>query len=151
MSSLDPVVKRIEVALGVAEAFDLFTRQMKRWWPLATHACGEGGGEDVQFEERVGGRVLEAGRDGKTHVWGTLTAWDPPHHFAMTWHPTRPVEQATQLSVRFEALAGGGCALQLVHGGWEAAGEQAQALHDGYEGGWVGVLEGYAQAAAGSL
>ncbi|MBH9579183.1 SRPBCC domain-containing protein [Inhella proteolytica] len=147
MSALPPVEKRIEVALDVEAAFDLFTRQMRRWWPLATHACGEGGGEDVRFEEHVGGRVLETGKDGKEHVWGTLTAWAPPHHFAMTWHPTRPVEQATQVSVCFEALPDGGCALLLWHGGWEAAGEQAAAMHEGYEGGWVGVLALFQQAA----
>ena len=118
--SLSPVVKRVEVALAPAAAFDLFTRQMTRWWPLATHCCATGGALDVRFDERRGGEVVETGRDGSRHVWGTITRWDPPRAFAMTWHPKRAPQSATHVAVEFRDIGSGQCEVLLTHGGWVA-------------------------------
>jgi hypothetical protein len=144
--SLPPVVKRIEVALAPADAFDLFTRQIARWWPLAQYCCSEGGALDVVFDQGLGGQVVESGRDGEQHLWGTVTAWDPPRAFAMSWPPARLPEQSTQVSVEFRDAAPGRCEVVLTHGGWEALGADAQKSRDAYEGGWVAVMDLFQQA-----
>jgi len=145
-AALAPVVKRITVRLDPAGAFDLFTREMSRWWPLRTHSCAADSAVSVQVEPRVGGQVMEVARDGSRAPWGTVLAWEPPRRFAMTWHPMSDPAQATRIEVSFTAHSGGGCEVELVHSGWEARGVDADAWRTRYEGGWVAVLDCYLQA-----
>jgi uncharacterized protein YndB with AHSA1/START domain len=141
-----PVDQSVAVQIAPAEAFDIFTRQMRLWWPFAGHSCADDA-EDVQFAARVGGAVTEISRSGQRHVWGCLTEWDPPHGFAMSWHPGAGPERASRLRVRFTAVAGG-TEVHLVHDGWEVHGDAAQRNRDMYDSGWPGVLKAYAAAAA---
>ena len=136
-----PVRKTVQVRLAPADAFDLFTRQMSRWWPLARYSCGGADAERVEFDLRAGGQVVEHTKSGQRHVWGTVSAWEPPQRFAMTWHPAHAPEEATHLLVEFAALAGGGTEVRLTHDGWETRGQQAR---DSYDGGWNAVLALYA-------
>jgi hypothetical protein len=147
MNEPDAVVHRIEVVLSVEQAFELFVNGMARWWPFAGHSCGGDDACGVRFEPRVGGTVTELTRSGAEHPWGRLTAWQPPAHFAMTWHPAQDAERATRLSVRFSAVAGG-CAVELRHDGWAVRGDQAVPIRDNYDQGWAMALGRYAAAAA---
>lgn len=144
--SIPPVDQRVTVRIGPQEAFALFTRAMGAWWPFQGHSCGGEAGGDVQFEPRVGGAVTELGRDGSRWAWGTLSEWDPPHAFAMSWHPGLPLDQATQLRVSFTACAAG-TEVRVLHSGWEARGDQAAAKRDSYNGGWPVTLQAFVQAA----
>ena len=140
--SIPPIEKTIRVRLIPADAFDLFTRQITRWWPLAQYSCGGADALGLEFEEKVGGVVIERTRGGERHVWGTVTAWDPPHRFSMTWHPGHPLQEATRLTVEFTA-AESGTEVRLFHDGWEARDPQAR---ESYDGGWPAVLARYAAA-----
>lgn len=146
MSALPPVEQRIVVKLTPDDAFDLFTRGLARWWPFKGHSCSDAA-QDVVFEPRVGGSVTEIGADGSRHAWGTLTTWDPPSAFAMTWHPGQDASRATQLTLRFSAVAGG-CEVHLMHGGWDVLGADADAMRGNYDQGWGWVLGHYVEAAA---
>lgn len=132
---LTPVVKTIQVRLDAADAFDLFTRQMDRWWPLARFSCGGATAQSIEMELRVGGTVGERTRDGTFHVWGTLTAWEPPRRSALTWQPGQAPETATRLEVAFTPVAAGGTEVRLVHDGWRDAGRRGS-----YAEGWDAVL-----------
>jgi len=83
------------------------------------------------------------------HAWGVLTAWEPPLHFAMAWHPGQSPDRATALSVRFLAVEGG-CEVALEHSGWSACGDDAAAARNSYDEGWVYVIGRYARAAQGT-
>jgi len=146
MTEPPPVEHRIVMPLAPAAAFELFTKGMSRWWPFKGHCCAEDA-LDVEFEPRVGGAVTEIGAAGARHPWGTLTQWQPPAAFAMTWHPAQPQRQATRLQVRFIEVPEG-CEVHLIHDGWSARGEQAHESRDAYDGGWVGVLRAYGNASA---
>ena len=65
----DPIRKSVIVPLDPAAAFDLFTRDIDRWWPKESHslAAADGLGQEahVRVEPRVGGRVIETGADGR--------------------------------------------------------------------------------------
>lgn len=143
---LPPVEQRIVVKLAPADAFELFTRGLARWWPFRGHSCSDDA-EDVLFDGRVGGAVTEVGKDGSRHTWGTLTAWDPPSTFAMSWHPGQGAERATQLAIRFTAVPGG-CEVHLLHGGWDALGADGDAMRGNYDKGWGRVFELYVAFAA---
>jgi hypothetical protein len=150
MNRLPAVERAVAVALTPAQAFELFTVHMARWWPFAGHSCSQQEGGTVDFEPRVGGAVTEVGQDGRRHAWGILDAWDPPNGFAMSWHPGLPEAEATRLEVSFVAEAAG-TLVRVRHDGWEARGEQAGDKRDQYENGWGHVLSLYAAAAlAGS-
>jgi len=144
---LEPVCHAVDVALPVEDAFALFTGGLARWWPLGSHSCSQDAGATVRFGTGVGAAVVEVAPDGATHPWGTLTRWEPPHAFAMRWHPGQDAALATLLEVRFEPQ-GGGCRVSICHGGWEARGANAAEVRGNYERGWVVVLGGLAEAAA---
>lgn len=139
-----PVRHRVRVALSAPQAFELFTADLARWWPMATHSCSGDKAARVHFEPRVGGSVRERGGDGREHVWGRITRWDAPRAFAMTWHPGRGEDEATVLEVSFVPAGEGACEVQVLHSGWE---RRDAAAREGYERGWPQVLASLAGAA----
>lgn len=144
-----PVVKSVLVALAPEQAFDVFTRDISRWWPLATYSCTGAEAVSVSIEERIGGRVIEQARDGGLHVWGTVEVWDPPRRFAMRWHPRSTAKQATTLAVSFSPDKDG-CRLELIHSGWERRPGPERARRN-YDGGWDVVLAAYARRAGRTM
>jgi hypothetical protein len=142
-----PVDQRVHVRLAPEDAFGLFTREMAAWWPFAGHSCSDDDGQDVRFDPRVGGQVTEVAGDGSTYVWGTLSEWDPPHAFTMSWHPGLPTEVATRLRVSF-VPRDGGTEVRVLHDGWAARGAQAAEKRDQYDGGWPVTLQAFGRAAA---
>ena len=139
--------KTIEVAAAPDRAFRLFTEGMAGWWPVRTHSVGEDRAETVVFEPGLGGRIYERTLDGDEHVWGTVTAWEPPGRVVFTWHPGRGPDTEQDVEVRFEP-SGTGTRVELVHTGWERLGDRAAAVRENYDGGWDLVVgERFAAAA----
>jgi len=141
--TIEPVRKTVEVGCTVAEAFSLFTDEIDSWWPLATHSIGEADAEACYFEGREGGRIYESDADGSIHLWGTVTAWEPPARVVFTWHPGRDASTAQEVELRFSESADG-TRVELEHRGWDILGDRAVETRNAYESGWVGVLERYA-------
>ena len=134
----DPIVVDVVVPCPPARAFDYFTRDIARWWPLPTHSCAMDDAVDVAFEPHVGGRIVERARDGASHVWGGVTAWEPGRRVAFSWHPGRGADEATWVDVKFAAHADG-TRVTLTHGGWERR-EDGASVRGNYVGGWRNVL-----------
>ena len=145
-----PVQRSVTVNLLPAEAFELFTRRMRLWWPFVGHSCGDAESVDVHFEPRTGGAVTEISRTGERWTWGTLLEWDPPHGFVMSWHPGLPAQEATRLQVSFTPQ-GIGTEVRVHHDGWEARGRDAQVKRDQYDGGWPHTLAAFSTAAAAKV
>jgi uncharacterized protein YndB with AHSA1/START domain len=141
-SVIPPVEKSIQVALPLEEAFNLFTRGLTTWWPLASHSVGEDDAVSCHVEEHEGGRVYEVNKDGTEAPWGTVLTWEPPHRFMMTWHPGYDSNMATELEVLFES-EGEGTRLDLIHRNWENLAERAKETREGYLTGWDFVLGQY--------
>lgn len=148
MSLPEPVRLARQLRLTPEQAFALFTTGMQRWWPMASHSCSGDGAATLAFEPRLGGDVTEIAPGGARHVWGRVTDWDPPHRFAMSWHPGRDPSEATRLEVCFVAIDGG-CELRLCHDGWGARGGDAARMRDSYAKGWPAVLDGLAASTQG--
>lgn len=144
---LPPLEIAVTVPLPPEEAFDLFTRDVASWWPLATHSVCGARAATCAFEGGAGGQLVEVSDDGSRHVWGTVLAWDPPDRLALTWHPGRDASTAQEVEVRFVPQPDG-CRVELTHSGWEALAEAAPAARDRYEGGWQHVLGGAFRQAA---
>jgi len=147
----DPIVKTIDVPCDAATAFDVFVTKIGTWWPLDGHAASAAHGKaalDVTIEPRVGGAVYETMFDGNRDAWGEVLEYEPGVTFAMTWHPGNNKSAPTRVSVRFEALSGSATRVTLTHAGWDAWGEEADAMRGNYNAGWAFVFGvRYAEAA----
>lgn len=139
-----PVVKTIDVPCPQDRAFDIFTRDINRWWPRDRHsvsAMDHGAtAQAITLEPQVGGAITETGHDGTLHRWGTVTTFDPHDQLTLAWHINSPAEEATIVDIRFEPLSNG-TRVTLSHHGWEVLGARAEAMRDGYDNGWVSVFE----------
>lgn len=138
-----PVRKSVTVPMRPEAAFRRFTEGIAGWWPLATHSVSESAEASCAIEGRIGGRIVETAPDGAEHVWGTVTAWEPPGRLVFTWHPGRSEDTGQEVEIRFRA-AGEGTRVDLVHTGWERLGEKAAGMRAGYDAGWDVVLGRYA-------
>jgi hypothetical protein len=72
------VRKIIKVDAPQAVAWEVFTGQLKAWWPLAVYKIGSANAVDAIIEPRVGGCWYERGEDGSSCDWGRVLAWAPP-------------------------------------------------------------------------
>jgi uncharacterized protein YndB with AHSA1/START domain len=146
-TSIEPVSKSVVVPALPDRAFELFTAHIEEWWPLRTHSVGEDDAAGVAFGDGVGGAITETLADGTQSVWGTVTAWDPPHRVAFSWHPGTAKAEATQVEVTFTADGSGSTVVRLTHSGWERRTDGATA-RDGYDSGWEPVISRFAELAA---
>ncbi len=139
-----PIVKKVLVACGSAQAFDVFTREIATWWPLARHTASAGQGQAAQaitIEPHVGGAVYETMFDGTRDSWGEVVDWQQGTRFAMTWHPGSNKAHPTRVEVRFDEMPDGQTQVTLTHSGWEAWADQADDKRGTYASGWVHVFE----------
>ena len=136
VKTIEPVRKTIVVRAEPDRAFRRFTAKIGAWWPLEHHSLGKDQAETCVLESRVGGRFLERDRAGEEVVWGHVSAWDPPNSLAFSFHPGRPAEHATKVSVTFAEDATGTTLVALVHDGWEVMGDDGETLRQRYDEGW---------------
>jgi uncharacterized protein YndB with AHSA1/START domain len=147
-ASIAPVVKTIIVACSPEEAFQYFTADFSKWWPLATHSVVAYASEfkdqpaTVIFEPRMGGRIFERARSGEEHVWGSVLEWQPPARVVFSFHPGRDPAEAQTVEVAFSPVPEG-AKVVLTHSGWEKLGVNAQKARDSYEQGWAPVFGRY--------
>jgi uncharacterized protein YndB with AHSA1/START domain len=140
---LAPLVKTVVVPTTPDRAFTLFTAELGRWWPLATHSVAREQATDVRLEGAVGGQIIEYDASGPVGSWGTVSDWDPPHTVSFSWHPGTDPKEAGHVTVRFTAR-GDGTAVELTHTGWEHRPDGA-AARENYDTGWVFVLRQFEQ------
>ena len=153
------VRKSVRVEVPIERAFSVFVEQMESWWP-ASHHIGGTAFETIIVEPRVGGRWYERNVEGQQCNWGTVLAWDAPHHVAFSWHvgPGRESlewgydadpARASRVDVRFTAEGAGATVVELVHSGLERHGAGVEQLRAAFEApnAWSGILALYAEAA----
>jgi uncharacterized protein YndB with AHSA1/START domain len=121
----DRIRAMVAVPLPVAETFELFTREIDRWWRRGPKYRNRvGAGAVICIEPRLDGRVFEAltGADGHEHAFeiGRVLAWEPPHRLVLSWRAANfaPGER-TEVEVSF-AASRSGTTVTLEHRGWTA-------------------------------
>ena len=115
------VRKSVFVRCTPEHAFTVFTERIGDWWPFDGHSLFDDKAEAVVFEGHVGGRVYERSAEGEEGLWGTMTVWDPPNGFTMTWHPGRGEETAQELELRFSPKAAERGSTSCTQGGSASA------------------------------
>src|SRR5258708_15775732 len=132
-----PPVRQATVVRARAQGtFDSFVTTIGAWWPVQPFSAGKDRVRAVTVERRRGGRVYETWDDGTEVDWGTVTAWDPPARFVMTWSGT---PAATEVEFTFVLVGPALTRVTVEHRGWEALteGQLAEdcALPGGYSSG----------------
>jgi uncharacterized protein YndB with AHSA1/START domain len=146
--ALAPIVKTITVRRPPAEAFELFTAGLARWWPFDRYSLHQAETATCAMEPRAGGRIWETARNGEEATWGTVLAWEPPSRFVMAWHPGRPAEAAQEVELTFEPVPEG-TRVTLEHRDWAKLGAEAVEMRGNYLNGWAYVFDvRYAEACA---
>ncbi len=137
--------KVVTVALPPERAFALFTEGATDWWPFATHSVHGEKAVAAVFDPYAGGRLYERTAAGEEADWGRVVEFEPPHRFRLEW--VVDPRCTGEVEVRFVA-EGGGTRVELDHRGWEAYGDEAEAMLGRYGTGWDLVLGRYVEEAA---
>jgi uncharacterized protein YndB with AHSA1/START domain len=144
------VTKTVTVQAPPKRAFEVFTGEMSRWWPLATHHVGAQPAEAAVVEPHEGGRWFERAADGTECDWGRVLAWEPPNRVVLTFEmspewkhdPAYP----TEVEVRFVPEGEAATRVELEHRRLDLYGEKSAEMAEAYggDGGWSGILDAYA-------
>jgi uncharacterized protein YciI/uncharacterized protein YndB with AHSA1/START domain len=140
VSTVPPIRREILVDAGPATAFEVFTGDIGRWWPVTEYSVyGAGGTVTLANSE-----IVERSADGHSALWGTITRWEPPVAVAFTWHPGQTADRASHVEVTFAPAgpAAGQTLVTLVHRGWDSLDDPAAARAE-YDEGWPVVLGRY--------
>jgi DNA-binding transcriptional ArsR family regulator len=65
----------LRIKASAQRTFEVMTQQSLDWFP---HTYGEDRVQRIVLEPRVGGQHYEDWGDGSGHLYGQVTAWDPP-------------------------------------------------------------------------
>jgi len=154
IDTLPPVVKTIEVPCDQARAFEIFVNGMPRWWPLDKRSMSlmRNGGRpaaDLLVDPRKGGKIVEISPDGDEYHWGTIRVYDPHDRLSLDFHMGLKPDTASLVEVKFVALDEARTQVVLTQSRWEAFGDLAQDMYNGYGSSWAMIFEeGYAAACA---
>jgi len=123
----------VHVAVGIGEAFRIFTEEIDRWWRRGPRYRVSGARPSVMhLEPGVGGRLLESIHEGKVArvvESGRVTVWQPPTRLVLSWRAVNfGPEETTGVDIRFEAHPRG-TLVTLTHRGWSAIRPDHPARH----------------------
>src|SRR5437868_6536727 len=139
-----PVRKNIRVKASQANAFQVFTSGLGRWWPR-DKGIGKLPMKSAVMEAGLGGRWYELGEDGTETNIGRIIVWEPPRRFVMTWDISsqwKPATIGSEVEVRFIAEGESATRVELEHRKFEEMGaEPGETMRKAVDGGWPGMLE----------
>jgi uncharacterized protein YndB with AHSA1/START domain len=129
----DSAAVSVYVAVGVKDAFAVFTEEIDLWWRhgVKFRHAGKRPGRMV-FEPKLGGRVFETvelSTGERTFVVGTVVEWEPPRRLALEWRAVSfAPHEKTLVEVTFTP-SGDGTMVRLVHSGWSTIRDDHPARH----------------------
>ena len=141
----DPLRLTLEVACPPDHAFHVWTSRIGTWWPVDHSVSGEPDLE-VVLEPAVGGRIYERTRSGTEHDWGRVTRFEPPRLLAYQWHIGRDPSASTDVEIAFVPDGDRRTRVEIVHGGWDRLGEEAETWRGRNRHGWDTLLPHVAAA-----
>jgi hypothetical protein len=150
MISIAPVRKQLRVKGSQTRAFEVFTRDMSRWWP-ARHSILKSPLKQQIVEPRVGGRWYAVGVDGSTCETGYVIEWNPPQSLILAWQINAEWQYdpglLTEVEVRFIAEAADLTLVELEHRNLQRMGDKAAQVRTSVDSldGWGAIVESFKQ------
>ena len=131
--------KRIMLDCAPVIAFEVFTYDMAKWWPMETHSISAGNATlpaNLIVERKEDGRIVEIDSNGKAHLWGHFQIYQAPFRVLIAWHVNELPSRSTYIEIVFGMETNGKTIVVLTHGGWDVFGEQEEQKRADYESGW---------------
>lgn len=148
--TIAPVRKILHVNISRAQAFELFTTGIDRWWPHKHH-IGSTPMKTAVLERFIGGRWYHICEDGSESNFARVLVWQPPERFMVAWQFNGKwqfdPEISTEVDVYFFAESDKTTRIELEHRHIEKLGEMAETFHGQVDGGWGEILECFGKAA----
>jgi uncharacterized protein YndB with AHSA1/START domain len=145
-----PVVVTVEVKAPPARAFDIFTRQIGRWWPSG-RTPAPNPHADIVIEPYPGGRWFERDADGGETPWGRVLAFEPPERLLLAWQLDSQFkfdpDFETEVELTFEPTEVGGSRVILEHRNLERFGADAEKIAGQVGAGWPRIIGIFAEFA----
>ena len=144
-----PVRHETTVPAAAADAFEMFTAGLARWWP-AEFTWSQDKLEEIGIECREGGACYELGPDGFRCDWGRVVDWRPPERVLLRWQitsqrvPEPDPAKASEVVVTFTPRDRDGSLVAVEHRGFERHGDGADNYRAGMDRGWDYLLERFA-------
>jgi uncharacterized protein YndB with AHSA1/START domain len=143
----------ITVEAPIERAFSVFTDGIATWWDPAHHLL-QGELDEMVFEPRVGGNIVDRGVDGSESRWARVLAYEPPHRLVFSWDITLDWEietdhaKTSEVEVTFRDEGPETTVVTLEHRNLDRHGEGWESMRDsvGSENGWN--LRRFAEVAA---
>ncbi len=142
-----PVRKSVVVQATPAQAFEVFTSRIDRWWPKS-HGIGTAPVRESIIEPFVGGRWYAKCEDGTEAVVGHVLIWQPGERVVVSWEinaewkPDPRPSFTSEVDVRFTADTPGRTRVELEHRNFERMGPAAGEKMSGeVNNGWPMLLE----------
>jgi len=143
----DVVRQQVTVRVPQSTAFTVWTTQIHRWWPTASHSLSHEAASQVVIEPHAGGRFLERTPDGGEHQWGKVLIWDPPARLAFSWFMGSGAQMPSRVDVRFIPVTPRETRVELEHRGPEFIGALWEARKGIFAAAWEQILARYARQA----
>lgn len=141
-----PIRLTARVKRNQADAFDLFTTGMSKWWPLDRFSFDTSRSQEVNIEPFAGGRLYERYRDGREHTIGEVLRWDRPASVVFTWRHD-DWAAPTEIEVSFVPENATVTRVEVEHRAWDRLGPVGTELREMYGNGWPTVFECFTSAA----
>ena len=135
--------KRITLNCAPLVAFEVFTYDMAKWWPMKTHSVSAGNctlPANLIVERKEGGRIVEIDGDGNTHLWGHFQVYQAPFRVLIAWHVDDTPDHSTYIEIVFGMETNGTTTAVLTHGGFDLYGDEADQKRADYDEGWDHVF-----------
>jgi uncharacterized protein YndB with AHSA1/START domain len=123
----------VAVAVSPADAFEVFTNEIDRWWRRGPKYRNAGTRRGlIHLEPRLDGRLFEsfATDTGETvFEAGRVRVWEPPSRLAFSWrNSVFAAGEDTLVEVEFAATRNG-TLVTVTHRGWSAIRDDHPARH----------------------
>jgi len=143
---MEPLMFSFEIACPQERAFDLWANRIETWWP-SDHTVSGRDDVTVVLESGVGGRIFERTSEGLEHVWGEVTAWEPPRTLSYLWHIGSDRSDATSVTISFLPRGSAETTVLIEHDGWERLGARGEERRNRNSAGWQSLVVHYIKAA----
>ena len=152
--TIAPVIRSVEVKTPPDKSFDLFVRNIGKWW-IEGKTIAPNKHVDIVIEPFPEGRWYELDADGNECQWGKVLVWNPPGQLVLGWQITGDwaFDPAflTEVELTFAANDRGGTLVTLEHRNLERFGRDAERVSQQIGEGWpqrMAEFVAYANASA---
>jgi len=151
-AKVEPVRKHVVIEAPQAHVFNVFTRDIDKWWPREHH-IGKSPLKQAILEPRDGGRWYAISEDGSECDTGKVLSWDPPNRVVLAWQITADWQYdpdfVTEVEVTFTAEGPRTTRVDLEHRNLARYGLKAEELRKGIDAptGWGLIFANFARVA----